>query len=54
MGAWSDYPDGNDTVADQLAIFLQRYFMMILDDTEFENLLNELRPVAASVGYKMI
>lgn len=36
MGAWSDYPDGNDTVADQLAIFLQRYFMMILDDTEFE------------------
>jgi len=25
-----------------------------LDYTEFENLLNELRPVAASVGYKMI
>jgi hypothetical protein len=35
MGAWSDYPDGNDAVADKLSIFIQRYFMMLANDAEF-------------------
>ncbi len=40
MGMWSDYPDGNDGVADRLGVFLQRYFIMCDDDDEYEKELN--------------